>query len=354
MPAVAERLHQILLAKGVRATTAIEGNTLSQEEVERRIAGKRELPPSREYLGQEVDNIVKGLNKILHRIGDEEPRTLSADRIKDYNRIVLDQLALDEGVVPGEIRSHDVVVGDYRGAPAEDCEYLLERMCEWLNASNEWVLDARPEATGILKAILAHLYIAWIHPFGDGNGRTARLVEYEILVSDGIPSAAAHLLSNHYNETRSEYYRHLDIANKEIGGAVRFIKYALQGLVDGLREQLQVVRQQQLTIAWRDYVRWAFRERRTTAGQRQQDVVLALSPSDQPVPATEIRRLTPGLAEAYASKTSKTISRDLNALIKMGLIERVQGSYRARTETILAFLPLRRAHDKQQPTSSMS
>ena len=36
-----------------------------------------------------------------------------------------------------------------------------------------------------MSALLAHLYIAWIHPFADGNGRTARLLEYLILDSFG-------------------------------------------------------------------------------------------------------------------------------------------------------------------------
>lgn len=54
----------------------------------------------------------------------------------------------------------------------------------------------------IFKAVVAHLYLAWIHPVGDGNGRTARLVEFQILLSSGVPSPAAHLLSNHYNQTR--------------------------------------------------------------------------------------------------------------------------------------------------------
>ena len=48
-------------------------------------------------------------------------------------------------------------------------------------------------AEGILKATLAHLYIAWIHPFGDGNGRTARLVEFMLLSRAGVPSPSAHL-----------------------------------------------------------------------------------------------------------------------------------------------------------------
>jgi Fic family protein len=38
-------------------------------------------------------------------------------------------------------------------------------------------------AYSILKAALAHPHLAWIHPFGDSNGRTARLVEFLILLS---------------------------------------------------------------------------------------------------------------------------------------------------------------------------
>ena len=47
--------------------------------------------------------------------------------IKEYNLLVLKKLPLEEGVIPGAVRDHSVVVGRYRGAPAEDCDYLLER-----------------------------------------------------------------------------------------------------------------------------------------------------------------------------------------------------------------------------------
>ena len=62
----------------------------------------------------------------------------------------------------------------------------------------------------VIQAIVAHVYIAMIHPFGDGNGRTARLIEFYILLRAGLPDMASHILSNHYNDTRQEYYRRLD------------------------------------------------------------------------------------------------------------------------------------------------
>ena len=86
-------------------------------------------------------------------------------------------------------------------------------------------------ARGLTRALPAHLYIAWIHPFADGNGRTARLVEYQLLAGSGlVPTPAVHLLSNHYNLTRSYYYRVLDRSSRiRPWSPVEFIAYAVDG-----------------------------------------------------------------------------------------------------------------------------
>jgi Fic family protein len=261
-PDKAARMYAVYLAKGALATTAIEGNTLSEQEVLDHLEGKLKLPPSREYLAQEIDNIIAACNEILGEVSEKRTLNLSADRIRELNRIVLNNLTLDHGVTPGEIRQHEVTVARYRGAPAEDCYHLLERLCEWL-AGTEFIPAAEhlilPIA--ILRAILAHVYLAWIHPFGDGNGRTARLVEFQILISSGVPAPAAHLLSNHYNQTRTEYYRQLENASRSGGDLVPFVDYALRGFVDGLKQQLDHVRQQQWDAAWRDHVQEAFDRR---------------------------------------------------------------------------------------------
>src|SRR5215813_9917910 len=67
-PAVASRLHEIYLSKGVHGTTSIEGNTLSEDDVLRRVTGTRDLPPSLAYLGQEVDNIINACNDIIEDV----------------------------------------------------------------------------------------------------------------------------------------------------------------------------------------------------------------------------------------------------------------------------------------------
>ena len=76
----------------------------------------------------------------------------------DYNRQVLNRLPLEEGVTLGKLRTYSVVVGNvYRGAPAEDCEHLLERLCEWLNGSDFEPRERMDAVYAILKAVVAHL-----------------------------------------------------------------------------------------------------------------------------------------------------------------------------------------------------
>ncbi|MCP4685887.1 MAG: Fic family protein, partial [bacterium] len=133
-PDTAKNLHQIFLAKGVRGTTAIEGNTLSEEEVLKQLDGQLDLPPSKEYLGQETKNIIDACNEIADAVVEFGLDDLTPTDIKLFNSRVLRDLPPEESVTPGEIRSHSVGVAGarYLGAPAEDCDYLLERLCDWL------------------------------------------------------------------------------------------------------------------------------------------------------------------------------------------------------------------------------
>jgi len=70
----ASELMQVYLSKGAQATTAIEGNTLTEEEVRQQIDGILVLPPSKEYLGFEIDNIVSACNNVLREAESGRPR----------------------------------------------------------------------------------------------------------------------------------------------------------------------------------------------------------------------------------------------------------------------------------------
>lgn len=327
-PELKARLHLTYLAKGIHSTTAIEGNTLSEEEVRKRIEGELPLPESREYQGKEIDNILEGYNLVQQQLLGGGPDGLSFEEIKNYNRIILRDLPVESHVIPGELRQVSVGVMGYRGAPANDCEFLLNRMCSWLN-HDDFKSDKNPVVYGIIKAILAHLYLAWIHPFGDGNGRTARLIELKLMLAAGAPAPAAHLLSNHYNRTRTDYYRQLDYASKSNGDIFPFIHYAITGLVDGLQEQLLFIHTEQLKIFWRDYVYETFGSVPGKVGIRKRRLALDIAEVFNPLTTEQIRELSPKVAQEYAGKTTRTIQRDLESLKEMGLVIVDKDGYRA-------------------------
>lgn len=345
-PEVAEEMHQVYLVKGAQATTAIEGNQLTEEQVAEIVAGSAEPgPPSQEYQRREVENILTAFNRIKDDLLAGGSADLTVEDVRQFDRDVLAGLEEDD-VRPGEIPGvrSAVVVGPYRGAPREDCAYLVERLCQWLNGPDfDPPNDDYRVPYALIKAICAHLYIAWIHPFDDGNGRTARLMELQILLAAGVPMPAAHLLSNHYNATRLQYYRELRRASESGGDVGPFLRYAVQGFVDGIRAQVARVWEQQYTDRWEQFVYETVGGRVVTEAERRRlHLALTLSEQDEPVLRRDIPSLSPGLARAYAD-TQRMLSRDLNTLESLGLIESMgRGAWRAKREQILAFRPLRR------------
>jgi Fic family protein len=331
----------LFLVRGARATTAIEGNTLTEDEVRRIVDDDLQLPPSRAYLKREVENIVSACNAIASGVSSPEQSgsDLTVEEILDYNSVVLENLPLKEDIVPGEIRTFPVVAGGYRGAPAQECRLLLEKLCIWLNDPDSFHLGERNKiAAGLLKAVIAHLYLVWIHPFGDGNGRVARLLEFRLLLEAGAPSPAAHLFSNHYNDTREEYYRHLELSWRKSDGVLSFLEYALEGFVDQLEDQIVQIRHSQIEGAWENYIHTQFAD--TAPEKRRKKMLLALSAEKGPVPKNRVLLLDTELASMYEGKTMKTVARDLSDLEKRGLIVEEKNLVRPAKERMLAFLPV--------------
>ncbi len=348
-PSVARRLYEVTLVKGVRATTAIEGNTLTEEQVEGILRGTYRAPPSRAYQEREVRNVLDALTLISEQVLSGDPPAITSDMICELNRQVMEGTDHESHVVPGRVRDYSVVVAAYRGAPAEDCEHLLDRLAEWLEGDTFASDD--PELRFVLavaQAVYAHLYISWLHPFGDGNGRTARLLEFAILARSGmVPLPAANLMSNHYNLTRDRYYRELAESSRTADTA-RFVAYAVQGLVDGIRDQIDEVREQQFSVTWHNHVHNKLAEFPSSpARERQRSLVLAM-PSGIDMAKSELPGLTAALAALYARTGPRTLSRDLNRLRDAELVVRRPKGWRTNDAVISAFLPptADRDHDR--------
>ncbi len=355
MPAVAEEMRIAYLARGVMSTAAIEGNTLTVEQVEKRMAGKLALPPSQEYLGREIDNLQRAYDLVADGLSDETRCDVTEAEVVEFKRTILDGLTLEDGVRGGEYTARPHGVGGYRAPSPQEIRELMPKLVEWINGE-QWYQDelGNPLALQILRAIIAHLYIAWIHPFGDGNGRTARMLEADILARAGVPAISYHLLSTHYNQTRSDYYRVLsETSAAPEGNPLAFVAYALQGLVDGLRQQIASVKEQHRTVVWRDYVHDALRGD-TPKFQRLRRLAIDLAGSPTPVKTDDLWLISRRVAAAYQGKTAKTVTRDIHELSARKLIIRRAGGWLANLATLQQFVSPVRDEPVRKPAPRKS
>lgn len=342
-PGAADTMASVFLARGVQATTAIEGNTLSIEEVQAIVDhGTAEVAESREYLQREVQNVLAAITDIDAALRSGEALSIHGDHLCRLNFRVLDGIPDEPEVVPGEFRQHNVAAGTYRAPDWHQVPELVHQFTKWLEAMRSEVNAlTRPEdrfVNAVLSAILAHLYIAWIHPFGNGNGRVARLVEVQILSESGIvPLVATNLLSDYYNKTRTAYYRALDHAQRDVAA---FVRYAVQGFVDELREQIEMVKSESMDIHWESYVYETFRSKPSTAARdRQRELALSM-PAEGGTTPEGATNLTTSLARKYALCGDRTPARDMNDLYKMGLVRKIGHRRFATNRTIIrAFIP---------------
>ena len=321
LPEYYDMLMLIALKKGAQATTAIEGNTLNDEEVERIIKGEN-LPPSKEYQQIEVQNIVSAFNELLKEtVYEGKSQLISPEFLLRLHRMVGQNLGEHFDAIPGRFRENEVTVGSYRCPDHRDIVFLIEKYCHFMR-DFKYTQGKQEFSDVFIQAIVAHVYLEWIHPFGDGNGRTGRLLEFYILSRGENPDITLHILSNHYNNTRPEYYRQLDKASKT-GDLTEFIQYALLGFRDGLKMTMEKIQLNQLQTFWQKYVYDTFNNiplggHRDTFTRRR---TLALEiPIDRKFKLSEIPDLNIPLARTFSGISERTLVRDIEELEGLKII----------------------------------
>ncbi len=344
-PAFADKLAEIYLRRGALASAAIEGNSLSEAELGEILDKKKKLPKSQQYLEEEIQNIIHTLNDVKLSVMAKEKFQLTPEWIMKVHAQLLAGLEEPEYVVPGKTRKVSVVVGNYKGVPAEDVDFLIQKLCDWVNTMLLEIDEERatsPDAAFIktfFVAILAHLYIAWIHPFGNGNGRTARVIECAIFAhSELVPWISTNLLSDYFNRTRNKYYERLAATSRN-GDVSGFIAYSAIGLRDQLRDQIIMVQGEQKKVAWANYVHEVLDRESSTVSHRCRKLVLAMQVGEV-LSAQDIQFLSPAIASNYGPGREKTFKRDLNRLVELGLLEKVDKNlYCVRVDQMDAFTP---------------
>lgn len=220
---VSLRRDQIL--RSAHASTAIEGNPLSLEEVSR-LAEGREVMATRKAKA-EVLNYLTVLEHIegYHAHGTirtEEILTLHRDLTKD---------TLEDPSTEGRYRTVPVVVGNritgevvYTAPPPEEVPLLMDRFLQWLNGPEVSEVDP------VLVAGIAHYEMVRIHPFVDGNGRAARALATLILFLRAFDIKRFFTLDDYYDSDRNAYYEALKKENEAYPDLTPWLGYFTEGV----------------------------------------------------------------------------------------------------------------------------
>jgi Fic family protein len=289
------------------------------------------LPPPRHREELEARAAARVLARVEQILHDEPDAPLTEDRIRELHVLTTDGIPYEHNV-PGQYRAGPVVAGDYvPPRTAAEVTTLMRGFVDWLNTGDS--LYWHP----IARAVAAHFYFISIHPFGDGNGRTARAIESYLLFQAHINPVGFYSLANFYYIHRARYIEMLDYTRFESGGDLTpFVRFAAQGLVSELEAVHDEVVGAATQIAFRDYCRSVLRAvRDREVAERLLEFVELLGEDE--VAVSEIRDGRHPAASALRGVSSRTVSRDLTLLEERGLIVREAGKVRARLEVMHGF-----------------
>jgi len=332
-PSRQDKIDRLNILRAVRGTTGIEGADLTEDEVSR-IMG---TPKSRQVLPanrQREEKEARSAEVLMHyvaRLVESTPKCiLDEDMICTFHKILTKDIDYERNT-PGEYRAFPVRAGDYVAPPGEQVKGLIQGFISWFNEGEPTEWDP------IIRAIAAHFYVVSIHPFGDGNGRTARAVESFLLYKAGINARGFYSLANFYYQNRSSYINHLDTVRFETENDLTpFILFALRGLVSELESVYQEVLLEVKEIAFRDYVREVLsNEFGTKHGDRMFEFMFLLGPDT--VNVKDIRSGKHMLGRLYRGLTPRTFSRDLADLAGKKLIIVQDGKVKANFDIMGRF-----------------
>jgi len=203
--------------RNVHASTAIEGNPLTLEQV-RAVEEGRELAASDQRSQREVLNYFAGLRYIEKNAAK---RNIRHEDIFELHRILATRV-MDQGEA-GRYRSIAVRVGTYRPPAHQDVSGLMFELLEWWN-------KASPTLSPILSSAILHYRFEAIHPFADGNGRTGRALALWELYRRGFDTHHIFSVDEFYWEDRPRYYAALDAVRHQGDDLSGWLEYCAEGL----------------------------------------------------------------------------------------------------------------------------
>lgn len=204
-------------SRNVHASTAIEGNPLTLEQV-RALEEGRELSAPGARPKREVLNYFAGLRYVEKNAAKKK---IGHADILELHRILAGEV-MDQGEA-GKYRMITVRVGQYRPPPPDVVSGLMFELLEWWNT-------AAKKLSPVLSSAILHYRFEAIHPFADGNGRTGRALALWELYRRGFDTHHIFSVDEYYWEDRPRYYAELDGVRKAGEDMTAWLAYCAAGL----------------------------------------------------------------------------------------------------------------------------
>jgi len=249
LPQQEVRLRRQALIRMTHHSTEIEGNRLNMGQVEALYAKKKIDAPDRDIY--EVKNYLNALKYIEKIVAEKKPITEKV--ILKIHKLVTDKTLAPQ--FSGHYRPGPIYVVRrqfgvpqetlYTGPEAKQVPKLVADFVAWLKDSKNQ--DINP----VIVAGIAHLEIAAIHPFNDGNGRTARALATLMLYQRGYDFRRLFALEDYYNTNRPAYYKAINVG-KTYEERRTDITSWLEYFIKGFKKEIDEVKNKILPLASRN------------------------------------------------------------------------------------------------------
>lgn len=217
------------------ATSAIESIDFSRDSVRKILKG---MAPN-----DEQENRILGIKHGLEFIADTANKINEENLYKLYMMTVGNFLTGDDRINKGKLYRHDTVyvVSDrveHSGLDYKKVPKFMKSLIEFVNTEDD--------INDLVKAAIIHFYIAFVHPYFDGNGRVARLVHLWFLIQKGYQSALFIPFSSQIEKSRKAYYDAYTTIeeNKKISGKIDvtpFVMYFINNVYNKMNETFATI-----------------------------------------------------------------------------------------------------------------
>ena len=312
-----EELQRVQLKREVAGTSRIEGADFTENELE--VAMKPDVTPQELITrSQRQAHAATRTYQWIAKLPNDVP--FDESLLKDVHRHLIARCD-DDHCDPGQIRGADrnVMFGmpPHRGAEGgAECEYALGRL-----------IEAQQQKFGehdvLIQALALHYHFAAMHPFMDGNGRTARALEALMLQRAGLSDRAFIAMSNYYYDEKNSYLSALSAVRSGAHDLTPFVVFGLRGITLQCQRLFTEIKKHMERALYRNMMYDLFNRLENTRKRVIKDRQIELLKILLEVDKMDWRELHNRIRMYYGAVATKNkiMVRDINSLLELGAIK---------------------------------